>query len=163
VFIPVLHSVPGKFTIHSDGGRTSVTIPLTTREDDDVQVALDVRLWRAYWHGVAMHEFKFAIVVRDAVTDEIAEIFDRNAAADYIAPVRRLVLPCVCSAAKALVETVRPDVIYRATYLTRPPPDTLSKHRIITDTIVELGYQVLRDGTDPHGRRFWLMAKSGDR
>jgi hypothetical protein len=162
VYLPVLDSVPPSFEVDRDRTRANVTLPLTMSADGLEQIALEVRLWRGHWTGIEMHEFKFVIIRLNTVTGEIEEIFDRHSAAPYIAEVRGLVLPCVCAAARALIAAVAPKVIYRATYLTRPPEKSLPKHQMITDTIVDLGYGVLQDGTDSNRRRFWLMTKSGD-
>ena len=121
-----------------------------------------MRLWQGYWRGVAMHEFKYAIIVLDNRTTTRVELFDRDLAKPYIDPVRPLVLSCVGAATKTLVAAMRPQIIYRATYLVDPPIPTLAKHQIVTDILLEEGYEVLDAGADRHGRRFWLMVKIED-
>lgn len=73
-----------------------------------------------------------------------------------------MAVSCVCGAAKALVEAVRPELIYRATYLSNPPHATLVRHRRVTDTLRGLGYDLLDDGADTFGRKFWLMVRIED-
>ena len=162
MFLPVLHAVPANFDVHRRGLSASVIIPLTIRDDGAVRVALDVRLWAGHWHGRAVHEFKFAIVVSDWVIGTETDIFDRHAAADYLGLVRSLVLPCVCAAAGPLIDALEPAVIYRCTYLSDPPANSLSKHQMITAALIQLDYDVLRDGLDGDGRRYWLMTRRGD-
>lgn len=160
MFKPILDSVPSEFEIGGDG-RPTVTIPLAASPDGNQWVALEVRLWPAFWRGVASHEFKFAIVHFDETDGGPAVIFDRNMASGYLENVRELVMPCVCAAAQTLILSVRPDVIYRATYLTRPPPKSLSKHQMITKLIESMGYYVAQSETDGQGRLFWVMIKQG--
>lgn len=139
-----------------------MTIPLAQNGDGSELVAIEVRLWPAHWRGVSCHEFKFAIVIFDTDTNEPAVIFDRNMASGYVGKTRDLIMPCVCAAAKALVEAVNPHVVYRATYLARPPEKSLPKHHLITDTLLELGYETAQAETDVYGRQFWLMIRDGD-
>lgn len=94
----------------------------------------------------------------DASADPVV-IFDRNMAAGYIESVRHLVMPSVLEAAGVLVDAVKPEVIYRATYSTQPPEKSLSKHQMITDMIVSSGYEVVQTGTDQHRRAYWVMTK----
>ena len=116
MFVPVIDNVPSRLRIDRDGSRWSILIPLTIGGDGPVEVAVEVRLWGGHWHGVDMHEFKYAVVVLNRATGRLAELFDRDEAAAYIEPVRPLVLPCVCAAARTLIGTVSPQVIYRATF-----------------------------------------------
>jgi len=72
------------------------------------------------------------------------------------------VLPCVSGAIGALVDAVQPTVIYRVTKATQPPDKALAKHQMVTDRLVELGFQVQDSGTDEFGRQFWVMAQVGE-
>lgn len=158
VLVAAVDAVP-TLEVQRQGGGGRVVVPLSTSQDGVVQASLEVRLWRGHWRGVVMHDFKYAIVVLDGRANTLVELFDRSDAAPYVNPVRSLVLPCVCAAAQALVAAVRPQIIYRATYLANPPPSTLVKHEMVTDTLVRLGFEVLDTGTDASSRRFWLMVK----
>jgi hypothetical protein len=162
VLNPVIDAVPASFEIVSEGERHTVTIPLGASEDGLRWVAIEVRLWGGHWRGHPIHEFKFAIIYFDEDVGEPAEIFDRYMAASHLESVRHLVMPCVCEAAEALIGKVQPEVIYRATYATRPPEKALGKHKMITDTIAKLGYQVAQEGMDPQVRHYWLMIRNGD-
>lgn len=162
MFRPIVDCVQSAFEINSQGARHTVTVPLALGDDEAQWVGVETRLWGGHWHGVTVHEFKFAIIHFDEATGVSADIFDRYLAAGFLTSVRQLVLPTVCAAAEALISHVRPQVIYRATYVTRPPEKSLLKHRIITDTIVRAGYEVIREGIDGHLRRFWIMQASGD-
>jgi hypothetical protein len=78
------------------------------------------------------------------------------------AEVVALVMPCVCGAIGALVQAVQPAVIYRVTKATQPPDKALRKHQMVTETLVELGFQVQDSGTDEFGRQFWVMTQVGE-
>jgi hypothetical protein len=42
----------------------------------------------------------------------------------------------------------------------REPSDKgLQKHHLLTETLVNIGFSVAQDGTDPFGRRFWIMQR----
>ena len=162
MLIPIADADRAGLEVRSKGGRHTITVPLATDLDGTRWVAVEARLWGGHWRGVEVHEFKFAIIHFDSVMGEPVEIFDRYLAAGYLESVRRLVLPTACAAAEALIAHVRPRVIYRATYVTRPPEKALLKHRIITDTIVRSRYEVVLEGTDGHHRHFWIMTMTGD-
>lgn len=162
MFDPLIDQIPDAFAIEGRGARPTITIPLAASENGNQWVALEVRLWPAYWRGVECHEFKFAIIYFDDELGEPAVIFDRNMAAGYVERVRHLVMPCVCAAAKELVKSIQPSVIYRATYFAQPPEKSLSKHQMITDMLENAGYEIAQAGTDVYGRQFWLMTRHGD-
>lgn len=162
MFQPVIEAVPSKLEIVRSGSNFTITVPLVASEDGRRWAGVEVRLLSCSWQGVSAHEFQFVIAVFDKESDEPRDIFDRDLAAGYVDQVRSLVMPCVLKAAETLVKSVQPDVIYRATYATRPPDKSLSKHEMITDIIASIGYGVAQRGTDRYGRRFWLMIKDGD-
>jgi hypothetical protein len=161
VFTPLIDTVPIDIEVDLSQSRPTITIPLAASENGRQWVAVEARLWPCYWRGVKCHEFKFAIIFFDDDTEAPAVIFDRNMAEGYVGLVRSLIMPCVRSAAEALVRAVQPDVIYRATYLARPPEKSLPKHHMITDTLERAGYEVAQTGTDQYGRQFWIMTKLG--
>lgn len=161
MFKPLINAVPSDFEIDGANPRPTITIPLAISEDGRQWIAVEARLWPGSWLGVDCYEFKFAIIHFDSVQGEPAVIFDRYLAEGYLSSVKHLVMPCVCSAAQTLVSVVQPEVIYRATYWTRPPEKSLSKHQMITDTLKAAGYDEAPAGTDSYGRRYWLMTKSG--
>lgn len=162
MFEPLIDEVPNEFEIEGLCGRPTVTIPLAASEDGYRWVAAEARLWPCHWRGVDCHEFKFAVIYFDDSDGEPAVIFDRNMAFGYVGSVRHLVMPCVCAAAKALIEAVQPDVIYRATYFCRPPEKSLKKHHMVTKAIEDMGYHVAQSEMDGHGRVFWVMIGRGD-
>lgn len=113
--------------------------------------------------GNAAHELKFEMVIAGDEADEVFVTQDRFMARGYLPDdVVPLVMPCVCGAIGALVETVQPAVIYRVTKATQPPDKALRKHQMVTDRLVELGFQVQDSGTDDFGRQFWVMTQLGD-
>lgn len=162
MFKGLIESVPGELEIIASGHLHTVTIPLAASADGLSWAAAEIRLISKSWCGVAVHELKFLILVFDAEADEPEEIYDRYKASPYVGPVRELVLPCVCAAARALIEAVQPSVIYRATFATRHTDKSLEKHQIITDTIEKLGYGSATEGTDGYNRKFWVMVRDGD-
>ena len=103
------------------------------------------------------------IVIAGDEGDEVFVTQDRFMARGYLPQeVIPLVIPCVCGAIRALVEAVQPAVIYRVTKATQPPDKALAKHQIVTETLVELGFQVQASGTDEFGRQFWVMTQVGE-
>lgn len=157
MFVPV-EPVPGDLIVNGD----TITIALSMSDDQLRHVALEVRLSVMGWRGVTMHDISFLIVVLDAATGSAEEIYDRDKAAEYVKPVKDLVMDCVCKAAQALVRSVQPDVIHMVTCTTRPPEKSLFKYRMITDTLENEGFEVIQSDVDPYDRRFWIMAKVGD-
>ena len=107
-----------------------------------------------------MHEFQFAISVTDFETDEVFETCERDMAKGYIPEeVRKRVMECVCKAIPSLVESVKPEAIYRGTKATRPPEKALKKHDLVTEGFQECGFEITQQGTDRASRQFWLMER----
>jgi hypothetical protein len=74
-------------------------------------------------------------------------------------PSRSLIMPIVCAGLRALVGRVRPPVIYRVTKSRNPPEKALRKHILLTRVLEDEGYAVIESGTDPWGRRFWVLKR----
>jgi hypothetical protein len=68
-------------------------------------------------------------------------------------------MPIVCAGLRALVGRVRPPVIYRVTKSRNPPEKALRKHILLTRVLEDEGYAVIESGTDPWGRRFWVLKR----
>ena len=163
MFVPALDHVPDHYDVEGPDPNYWVLTLLAVSEDELKNVAVRTLLMPFTHDDVAAHELKFEIVIAGDEADEVFVTQDRFMARGYLpAEVVPLVIPCVCGAIGALVEAVQPTVIYRVTKATQPPDKALGKHQIVTERLVELGFQVHDSGTDGFGRLFWVMTQVGD-
>lgn len=162
MFQPVLKCVPTSFNVVGPDPDFSISIPVTASDDGLRTVTLDVRLIPKSWAGVDVHELKFLFVVEDKESGEFEEIYGRDEAATYVAPVKHLIMDSVCAATEELIGHVQPQNIYRATFAKRPPEKALPKHQMITDTLQKLGYDEPWVGMDDYHRIRWVMRRVGD-
>jgi hypothetical protein len=163
VFVPALDQVPDRYEVEGSDPEYWVLTLLAVSEDELKSVAVRTLLIAFTHDGNAAHELKFEIVIAADEADEVFVTQDRFMARGYLPDqIIPLVMPCVCGAIGALVETVQPAVIYRVTKATQPPDKALVKHQMVTERLVELDFEVQDSGTDEFGRQFWVMTHVGD-
>jgi len=110
-------------------------------------------------------EFSFSIDVVGLFDDSIEPFRtqDRNIAAAYIPQeIRSSVMDVVGAGLMALLEYTKPALLYWVTKDRAPPEKALPKYYLLRDLAQTLGYAVETEGTDPFGRRFWLMRRNPD-
>lgn len=163
MFVPALDQVPDHFEVEGPDPNYWVLTLLAVSEDEIRDVAVRTMLIPFTHEDEAAHELKFEIVIAGDEADEVFVTQDRFMARGYLPDeVLPLVMPCVCGAIRALVGTVQPAVIYRVTNATQPPDKALTKHQMVTETLVDLDFQVQDSGTDDFGRQFWVMTQVGE-
>lgn len=163
MFFPALEQIPNEFEVEGPDPNYWVLTLLAVSEDEVRDVSVRTLLMPFTHEGYAAYELKFEIVIASDEADEAFVTQDRFMARGYLPDqVIPLVMPCVCGAIGSLVEAVQPDVIYRVTKATQPPGKALGKHQMITERLVELGFQVQDSGTDEFGRQFWVMTQVGE-
>ena len=163
MFVPALDQVPDQYEVEGPDPNYWVLTLLAVSEDEVREVAVRTLLMPFTHDGYAAHELKFEIVIASDEADEVFVTQDRFMARGYLPDeVVPLVMPCVCGAIGALVETVQPTVIYRVTKATQPPDKALLKHQMVTERLEALGFQVEDSGTDEFGRQFWVMTQVGE-
>jgi hypothetical protein len=163
VFVPALDQVPDEYEVEGPEPNYWV-LTLVAMSDVEIRsVAVRTMLTPFTYEEIAAHELAFEIAIAGDEADEVFVTQDRFMARGYLpAEVVPLVMPCVCGAIGALVETVQPAVIYRVTKATQPPDKALVKHQMVTGRLVELGFEVQDSGTDEFGRQFWVMTQVGE-
>ena len=163
MFVAALDQVPDEYEVEGPDPNYWVLTLLAVSEDEVRDVAVRTLLMPFTHDGYVAYELKFEIVIAGDEADEVFVTQDRYMARGYLpAEVIPMVMPCVCGAIGALVETVQPAVIYRVTKATQPPDKALRKHQMVTERLVELGFRVHDSGTDEFGRQFWAMTQVGD-
>jgi hypothetical protein len=163
VFVPALDQVPEEYEVEGGDPDYWVLTLLAVSDDELRDVAVRTMLVPFTYEDIAAYELQFEIVIAGDEADEVFVTQDRFMARGYLpVEVVPLVMPCVCGAIRALVETVQPAVIYRVTKATQPPDKALGKHQMVTDTLVGMGFQVQDSGTDEFGRQFWVMSQVGE-
>ena len=163
MFVPALDRVPDAYEVEGDETHHWVLTLLAVSDDEVRSVAVRTSLIPFTHEDVAAHELKFEIVIAGDEADELFVTQNRDMARGYLPDdVVPLVMPCVCGSVGALIETVQPAVIYRVTKATQPPDKALRKHQMVTERLVELGFQVQDSGTDAFGRQFWTMTRQGN-
>ena len=164
VFVPVEIDLSGCEVVQEPdspaGDRFSVLTPIAASEDGRRTVSVLTSLYPFEQDGFKMHEFQFAIAVADLESDDVFETCERDMAKGYIPDdVRASVMDCVCAAIPALVECVQPEAIYRVTKATRPPPEAMAKHNLVTERFQECGFDVTQRGTECAMREYWVMER----
>lgn len=143
-----------------------VTFGLAYCADTDRLVSVESRLtYTQNTHKIPdalwFHEFSFSVIVVSLGGDSPTfETQDRTSARAYIPEgCRHLVMPIVSASLRALVNRVRPSVIYRVTKSRNPTSKALQKHVLLTDSLNDEGYRIIESGTDGWGRSFWLLKR----
>ena len=163
MFVPALDQVPDEYEVEGPDPNYWVLTLLAVSEDELRDVAVRTLLTPFTHNDAAAHELQFEIVIAGDEADEVFVTQDRFMARGYLpTEVIPLVMPCVCGAIGALVAAVQPAVIYRVTKATQPPDKALMKHQMVTERLVELGFEVQDSGTDDFGRQFWVMTQEGE-
>ncbi len=140
-----------------DDAETSFIVAAT--EDENRIVTCRCRLQQ--FDGPGSYEFSFSILVTTVDGTELPfETQDYRMTRPFIPDeARPYIIPSVINAAKALVEEVKPDLIYRVTKSRGQPVKALRKHELITSALEDMNYEIDEVETDPSGRRFWSMKR----
>lgn len=162
-FRQTLFAPPAAFAVEAEGEGYLVTIPVAVCSQHDRVVSLVTEMCPAQMDGISAYELSFSIlVVSESGSYEAFLTQERNMARPYLpGGVPDLIMPLVCASIHSLVENVKPAFIYRVTKGASLPPKALEKHHMVTGAVQSCGYTVCETGTDPCGRTFWLMEKSG--
>lgn len=109
---------------------------------------------------VEFFEFGFQYnITADFGQPPIHETMDRTEALEFVPEdARDLVLQIVQSACIRLLTTLRPPYLYRVAYTPSQPEKAQRKHALITFAAEAAGYEIVDEGTDRCGCRFWFMA-----
>jgi hypothetical protein len=160
MFVPLIDDVPGEFQVVDVEGEYQVLTAIAESEDGIRIVSILTSLIPFEHNGAQAHELKFGISVSGDEADEAFVLYQRDMAIGFIPKeIRHLVMPCVCRAIEALVGVVRPSAVYRVTKAISPPEKALSKHHMITDTLLRLGYIVQETGRDRFNRVYWILTE----
>lgn len=167
MFRPINDSDRGEiFVQHREGGAAFVLVPLALSNNPLRVVSLWTELEFFYDpnmspSGLIAHLF-FKIIVQFPHDDgETFETMDREIAAKYLPDgVRERVMDFVLASIDALVDAVKPTSIYRVAKVSGVPEKALTKHTLVTNRLVELGYDVAECAFDGFGRPFWLMRRA---
>jgi hypothetical protein len=162
VFISVLSDHP-VFDISelADCGESGYVVSVLLAKDEETSrhVFVDAKL--VYVHSAQFWEFSFTISV--IALDEDFEPFatqDREMAAPYIpTDMRSAVIEIVRTALRVLVNHAKPAMIYRVTNGSGLPEKALRKHHLLTETLIEAGYDISHSGTDRFERTFWFFER----
>lgn len=151
------------FVQHREGGAAFVIVPLAV-SSDPLRI---VSLWTEFEFfydpnmspsGLIAHLF-FKIIVQFPNDDgESFETMDREIASKYLPDgAKERVMEFVLASIEALVDAVKPASIYRVAKISGVSEKALRKHTLVTNRLVELGYDVAECDFDGFGRPFWLM------
>lgn len=155
----LLDCVPDGLEVQSDDDGFTVITPFIV--DGSRVVSLDCRLENMPDHGPSMFEFSFGFTIDDWDGGELTHSTqDRFEVERYFnGHSTEFVLHTVCAALALLVESVQPDYIFRVTKGVKLPQKALTKHLLVTDVLLGLGFRVIDTGTDDFDRLFWLMGR----
>jgi hypothetical protein len=106
-------------------------------------------------------QFGYEITLFDQVDNVAYSTMDpkmtRSAIPEEIRP---LVVEIACHCYVKLIPTCCPDYIFRTTWLAEPSENALKKHSRITEILALAEYIVVKEGTDKHGCKYWLLGNS---
>jgi hypothetical protein len=170
--VPVIEDVddiPDDLETLYDDGCFFLRVPLGESEDGRWLVAVDVG-YRETTNGcpcegvraIDFAMFGYEIIVVDQVDTVFYQTMNPQETQEAIpAAMRSLVLDIADFCYLRLLQECNADYIYRITWLTNPSENALKKHERATETLVQAGYSVVKEGTDEHGCKFWLLGKDG--
>lgn len=141
-------------------GQKSVLIPVAFCSESSCTVLCRAHLIPCPDLEPGCWEFVFDIYVQwmDG-SQEALKTMDRTMAAPYIPDdVRGLIMPLVCTALEMLVETCRPETVFRVTKGRNLPDKALIKHYMLSNTLEQLGFSAVENGTDRADRTYSLMS-----
>lgn len=171
MFHPLITDCPAFIPMDYDEEAEAYRTLVAIAECDVTQRAIFVGCELAFINNVELravrksfHEFSFSIVIQSLDGADLPLVTqDRDIARSFIPPKQvQLIMPIVINSCAALIETVRPELIYRVTKMLFPTPPALFKHDLVTDFLYGAGYSLDETGLDPFGRRFWLMKRESN-
>lgn len=156
----VLKGPPYEIKIEGGDSTHRTVIVELARDDDDTRVVSVVSELielvigeRVYW------DFSFSIDV--FALDDSIEPFstqDRSIAAPYIPEeIRGAVMEVVAESLRGLIQDASPPFVYLVIKDPETPPKGMPKYHMLRDCLHDAGYVPADEGTDPFGRRFWVM------
>jgi hypothetical protein len=153
--------------LHTDGCHF-FRVPIAESEDGQWLVTIDVG-YREREAGcpcdgikpIDFAVFGFEITVFDQWNSQMFQTMDpREARAGIPDEIRHLLVDITKKCYLELVSICDPMYIYRFTWLESPTGNALNKHEACTESLMQAGYSMLREGTNKQDRMFWLLGKS---
>jgi hypothetical protein len=162
MFSSILKAAPYDIEVDDIDGCLTAIVAIAACQDRNRIVSVVCELIETDICEDPCWEFSFSVEV--FALDGCIEPFrtqDRQIAAGYIPEeIRARIMDIVCHGLMALVERANCDLVYRVTKDREPTENSLKKHHLLTETLVNAGYSVLEEGTDPFNRRFWIMRRA---
>jgi hypothetical protein len=162
MFSSILKAAPYDIEVDSGGNCLTVSVQIAACPDRNRIVSVVCELTETDICAAPCWEFAFSIDVF-ALDDCIEPLStqDRQIAFAYIpAEIRERVMVVVCQGLISLVKQANCALVYRVTKDRYPNEKSLKKHYLLTETLVNIGFSVLDEGTDPYNRRFWIMHRT---
>lgn len=160
MFSPVIPPVIPKYGVLPELGGYCYDVAIAHCADTDRDLIVRTSLLNAvYDGGMPFHELTFEIgVLSKNGEDDPFFTMDRDIAARYIPPeIHGEIMDIVCHCVGLLVESERPQRVYRVTKTRSTPVKGLAKHQRITDILEQLGYKIGDQGNDDLDRHYWDM------
>lgn len=160
MFSPVIPPVVPTYGVLPDLGGYCYDVAIAhcneTNRDLIIRTSL---LDMAHDDGMPFHELTFEIgVLSKNGEDDPFFTMDRDIAAGYIPTgIRNEIIEIVCHCVGLLIESERPQRIYRVTKTRNTPPKGLGKHHRITGILEQFGFRIGEQGNDVFGRHYWDM------
>jgi hypothetical protein len=161
--------VPDDLDLQYEDGCFYLRVPVAESEDGRWLVAIDVGYRETEGEcpcdGVRPIDFAmfgYEITAIDQHETVIYQTMDPMETRDAIPEdIRGLVIEIACECYLRLLNLCCADYIYRLTWLPEPSENALKKHVQATETLVQAGFSVLKQGTDQYGCKFWLLGRDG--
>lgn len=162
-----LLDIPADLDVHYEDGCWYVRVPIAESEDGRWLTSVDIGYRESDGESpcddirrVDFHSFGYEIHLFDQIDGvSYSTMNPLEAKCAIPAEIRSLVVDITCACYLKLIEECDPEYIFRSTWLSDPGENALKKHAKATETLSQVGYVVIKEGTDQHGCKFWLLGK----
>ena len=152
--VPLTSSVPDEVSVEAQIGRHLTLLPIAVSAAGTITAVECVCLPRSH-DILTFHELSFDIV--RCSRNDVMAIQNRHVARRILPEARvHLIISIVVACYSRLIETVKPELIYRCSSFTGLDKAPLRKHRFLSEAIQICGYRLKETGRDAQGRSFWL-------
>lgn len=152
--VPLTSSVPDEVSVEAQIGLHSTLLPIAVSAAGTITAVECICTPRSH-AALTFHELSFDIV--RCSRNDVMAIQNRHVARRLLPEARvHLIISIVVACYSRLIDTVKPELIYRCSSFTGLDKAPLRKHRFLSEAIQICGYRLKETGRDAQGRSFWL-------
>lgn len=167
IFEEDVEDIPADLNLLHTDGCHFFRIPIAESEDGRWLVNIDIGYRETFGecpcegvNPIDFAMFGFEITFFDQQLGTMFQTMDpRQAKCGIPDEVRPTLVEIARKCYLELVSIANPQYIYRFTWLGQPNENALKKHQSCTETLMQAGYSVLKEGTNKYGCKFWLLGR----